>query len=455
MKANYTWMQKLLWAISGNEVWIIKDCPTTYKYYSRQGLLFVMTFFFAAFCGAFAGHDFGNNLAITLFFGLIWGLLVYSIDQMMVQTINKVYVDGIGFKKKFWIYFFPRIFLGCLLALFMSSPLDHFIFKEQIENRMRLNVQSEWIEFQEKEKQGYDIEGSQNQKIENVSMRDSLGNAIKKDPNTTVFQDAKESYNVEKERLQQLKQDMNVKNQARNQAWNNIPTEYDTLAHKNVPNKSSHEYKVYLDRNFEYSKSITAYNDKVKEVNNYETTMKNERKKYENDLNAKIQKQDTIIDKITTKIAEDNTAIDEKTKENKEFLDNLRGFDTKFMTLMTLPNFGVQFLRWFIFLVFLMIEILPTWMKLMGKPTEYDIRLEKIKDKRKAEFESMVQQDEEIAEIKKKSEIQMTIDKEKQRQEIELENHKKILEAIADKQNNIAITILEEWEAKAKKELNL
>jgi TM2 domain-containing membrane protein YozV len=81
-----------------------------------------MTFFFAAFCGAFAGNEFGSNIFITIFFGLIWGLLVYSIDQMMVQTIDKVYVDTISSSKKFWKYFFPRILLGCLLALFMSSP---------------------------------------------------------------------------------------------------------------------------------------------------------------------------------------------------------------------------------------------------------------------------------------------------------------------------------------------
>jgi hypothetical protein len=64
-----------------------------------------MTFFFAAFCGAFAGHDFGSSGLITILFGLIWGLLVYSIDQMMMQTIDKVYIDTISAKSKFWRYF--------------------------------------------------------------------------------------------------------------------------------------------------------------------------------------------------------------------------------------------------------------------------------------------------------------------------------------------------------------
>jgi hypothetical protein len=147
---------------------------------------------------------------------------------------------------------------------------------------------------------------------------------------------------------------------------------------------------------------------------------------------------------------EKQNEIDEKTESQKSFVENLRGFDTKFMTLLTHPNFGVQFLRWFIFLVFLLIEILPTWMKLMGKPREYDKKLDLIREKRVTEFEKVVQQDEQIAENKKKSEIQLAEDKEKQRCIKELENHQKMLDKLSIKYENITTQILDDWEEKVK-----
>jgi hypothetical protein len=441
-------IQKLMWAISGNESWIIENCPTNYKYYSRQGLLFIMTFFFAAFCGAFAGNEFGGSWVTTIIFGLIWGLLVYSIDQVMVQTIDKVYVDTITTAAKFGKYFFPRIFLGCLLALFMSSPLDHYLFREQITDQMQKNADEAWMAYQKELEATMDIEGTQDRLKGNQSNRDSLIIAKGKNPNTITFQEAKQNYDREKPILSQLSKSRDDKRLEMNLAWSKIPERYDTLTHKTVKIRNTSEYGVYLRKNNEYTTAKTAYESKVKEIERYETTMIEERRKYEEELTAKIQRQDTIIDKLDMKIEEDNATVEQKTKDKRDFLNSLQGFDTKFMTLLTHPNFGVQFLRWFIFLVFLLIEILPTWMKLMGKPREYDKKLDLIRKKRITEFESVVEQDEKIAEIKKDSEIQLADDKEKQRRIKELDNHQQMLDKISIKYDNITSSILDDWETK-------
>jgi len=107
--------KEFMWSLPGNEVWIVRNSPTDHNYYFGQGLLFTMTFFFAAFCGFFAGMDFSDKWYVAIIFGLIWGLLVYSIDRMMVQTIDKVHIDktysgGKGGMKKFTLYFLPRFF---------------------------------------------------------------------------------------------------------------------------------------------------------------------------------------------------------------------------------------------------------------------------------------------------------------------------------------------------------
>jgi hypothetical protein len=453
MNNNGTFMQKLLWAISGNEVWIIKDCPTAHKYYSRQGLLFVMTFFFAAFCGAFAGNDFSSSDLITILFGLIWGLLVYSIDQMMVQTIDKVYANTISNAGKFWKYFFPRIFLGCLLALFMSSPLDHYLFREQIEDQMQKNADTTWMQYQTELQGALNIKGTKSDMQRNDSIRQKYKTDKENDPNSTLFKEAKANHNRESPNIPRLETDRDNKNAAKNQAWNSIPIiGYDSIKNQSIRDRNSYQYRDYLDKKTKYDNAVTAYNNKKAEVTGYQQTMDSEKKKHEEDLNSKIQKQDTIIDQLNTKIIDNTATIEQKTKDKQVFLDKLQGFDTKFMTLLTHPNFGVQFLRWFIFLVFLLIEILPTWMKLMGKPTEYDVKLDKIRKKRITEFETIVQQDEQIANIKKNAEIYIATEKEQQRKIIELDLLQKTLTDIGNKYENITKSILQDWEDKVKQE---
>ncbi|MDR0602972.1 MAG: DUF4407 domain-containing protein [Bacteroidales bacterium] len=456
INAKYTLLQRVLWGISGNEIWLIKQCPTTYKYYSRQGLLFVTTFLFAAFCGGFAGHDFGGTWKITILFGLIWGLLVYSIDQMMVLTIDKVHVDKLSTAKKILIYFFPRIFLGILLALFMSSPLDHFLFKDQIEYQMQIDADSTWMKYERELKKTMDIEGTQNELKSYQSKKDSLSIAKGKNPNTVTFQEAQSNYERELPNLLTLEAKKNDKNSEKKIADSKVPI--DSLGQQII---SSDEYRVYLSKRTEYDRAVTDYNNKHKEVEEYKSIIKAEKEKYQKDLENRIAKQDTLVDKSIKKIESDKETVAVKTDEKQKFVKGLNGFDTKFMTLLTHPNFGVQFLRWFIFLVFLMIEILPTWMKLMGKPTEYDIKLDKIKNERIAELEKAIDEERQEAEderkkaeIKRQSEIALVIEQEKQRYDIELENHRKILENIAEKQYNIAQMILSKWEEENKKQFS-
>jgi hypothetical protein len=450
MKNNPSMFQKFLWNISGVEVWLLKECPTSFKYYSRQGLLFLMTFFFAAFCGAFAGYDFGSSLITIISFGFIWGLLVYSIDQMMIQTIDKIQVSKQSSKIKFWKYFFPRLLLGCLLALFMSSPLDHFIFHDQIENQMQKNADNTWISYQNELKSSIDLVGTRERQKEALAKEQELESRKKLTPDSYVYTEAKQSLEIANKELTNLK---SVKDKAllnRKHAWEMVPSKLDTLTNKKVKIRQSAEYSAYLKRYRAHESSKSNYSLKEKEVESYENTINDEKIKYEKELNLKIKQNDTIVSSLSSKIAKDHIAIENKTEEKQKFLSKMNGFDTKFMTLLTHPNFGVQFLRWFIFLVFLLIEIIPTWMKLMGSPTEYDDKLNSIKNKRIKDFTQSHTNDEALANIRQLNEIDITKEKEVQRKKMELKLHKKTLKSLILKYENITDGILQEWEDKLK-----
>lgn len=450
MKKNETFIQKALWSISGSEVWIIKDCPTAYKYYARQGLLFVMTFFFAAFCGAFAGNEFGGDIKIMLLFGLIWGFLVYSIDQMMVQTIDKVYVDTISAKNKFLKYFFPRMFLGCLLAMFMSSPLDHYLFKEQIEDQMKKNADKSWMSYQSELVKVMDIDGTKKRQKDYQINRDNLSKIMGESPTTIAYQEAKQNYEKENPKLLQLAKIRNNREGEMNKSLKKVPEAYDSITNRLVKNKNTSAYNEYLEKARLYNNAKNDYVYKSKEVSGYIKIMREEISKHEKQITEKINQQDEIIQKLSTKLEKDNENISVGANNRKLFVEKQNGFDTKFMTLLTHPNFGVQFLRWFVFLVFLLIEIIPTWMKLMGKPTEYDVKLDKIRKKRIRDFEVNIQQEEQIADIKKTTEIHIAIEKENQRKIVELDLYKNTLAEIQEKYEKIAKSILQDWENRVK-----
>jgi hypothetical protein len=376
---------------------------------------------------------------------------------MMVQTIDKVYVDTISLEKKFWTYFFPRIFLGCLLALFMSSPLDHYLFREQIEDQMRENAKNNWITYQEDVIKGSKIEDVKNTKKEQDSLKVIAENALKNNPTTVAFLNAERDKSAEENRLNNtLKPEKRKLENQKEIARKAIPLKYDSIHSRYVWDRDNPNFTVRhnawnaIDIN-SISKTIKESEEKISGFNKI---IEAEREKHETEWSVKHTEADSLFKHFNKIQTEKQNEIDKKTEDQKKFAENLSGFDTKFMTLLTHPNFGVQFLRWFIFLVFFMIEILPTWMKLMGKPKEYDIILDQLKNKRIEEFENIVEQEKKIAEIKKQAEIALVIDQEKQRSTIELENHEKIMKNIAEEQYNIAQIILNEWKEKIKQKSN-
>jgi hypothetical protein len=454
MKKNYSFVSLLLWKISGNEIWLIKESPTVYNYYASQGLILLMTFLFASFCGTFAGYAFSDNTFIIYLFGFVWGFLVYSIDRMMVQSIDKVNVDQMGLIRKTYIYFFPRVFLGVLLALFMSSPLDHFLFKDQIEDQMQKNAQQSWIGFQDKLKSAMDLDGQKGNVNKKSLYIDQLRNALGKNPTTSIYIEAKNSYDNQYPNLLSIQKEKNMKFLEKNKALSNVPILYNNSAMRNRMDFKSNQYNIYMYKLSQYQKALASYNRIRNEILKYENIMNQEKEKYYYEINKKIQSQESELATISSHLDSDNKKLHERTENRKSFVESMHGFDTKFMTLLTHPDFGVQFLRWFIFLVFLVIEILPTWMKLNGKPTEYDLRLSLYRDNRIKQAKTNFASSEEILDKKHQLELSLLNEKENIRKNIELENYSKILNEMAKKQSAIAFAILNEWESQVVKESN-
>ncbi len=85
-----------------------------------------------------------TTVVLSIFFGIIWGLIIFNIDRFIVTSTGK----GDGTENITWDEFkgaIPRILMGAIIALTISKPVEIRMFKTEID----LAVQKQ----QEKEKE--------------------------------------------------------------------------------------------------------------------------------------------------------------------------------------------------------------------------------------------------------------------------------------------------------------
>lgn len=82
----------------------------------------------AAISGAFALFTVFDTLFPAIFFGLIWGLLIFNLDRFIVSTIKKQDRPGREF-----IQAIPRIILAVIIAVVISKPLELKLFEKEID----------------------------------------------------------------------------------------------------------------------------------------------------------------------------------------------------------------------------------------------------------------------------------------------------------------------------------
>ncbi|MDU8886326.1 DUF4407 domain-containing protein [Yeosuana sp. MJ-SS3] len=73
----------------------------------------------------------------AIIFGLIWGLIIYNIDRFIITSTGK----GDGTEAITWGELknaFPRIIMGCIIAISISKPLEIRILKGEIDAKLQV-----------------------------------------------------------------------------------------------------------------------------------------------------------------------------------------------------------------------------------------------------------------------------------------------------------------------------
>lgn len=131
-------IKRFFWMCSGADTDILETCPKAeqIKYAGIGGTVF-FTAVMAFIAASYALFTIFDNVYAAVFFGLIWGLLIFNLDRFIVSTIKKS-----NSKKAEFTQAIPRIILAIIIAVVISKPLELKIFEKEI-NQVLLEQKNE------------------------------------------------------------------------------------------------------------------------------------------------------------------------------------------------------------------------------------------------------------------------------------------------------------------------
>ncbi|MFL0684081.1 uncharacterized protein DUF4407 [Algoriphagus aquaeductus] len=122
---------RFFWFCSGANFAILKRIPTESNKYVGIGATVFFTGVLAALAAGYALFTVFQALLPAIFFGLLWGMMIFNLDRFIVSSMRK--------KENAWAEWklaIPRLVLAVLLALVISKPLELKMFEREINRKL-------------------------------------------------------------------------------------------------------------------------------------------------------------------------------------------------------------------------------------------------------------------------------------------------------------------------------
>lgn len=441
-------LNEFFWICSGANRDILRQCPTEYsKYFGIGGTIF-FTAAMAALSGGYAFHTIFKDNLLALCFGIFWGLLIFNLDRFIVNTM---YSDGKHTIS--WSEFksgLPRLVIAVFLGIVISTPLELKIFEDEINVKIDEMIESKLDEYVRKDSL---------QIVKLGIERDTLYQRINKFSN---LKSSKDIFSEQQENLQQQRAEVD-KNK-------NIQEKELIKIQNNLKEKSSLLTKINSQLNSE-SDSITRIkleadqkklNSTIKKLKAEEQRIGGELKIYDGQLKKLSQSNTSIIqerfnqnqeeysrlnkqyEELSRKIADLEGKIANARVSYKDKLDNeFRGFQAHMLAfgLIKDENMSTRIVALFIMFLFIIIETAPTIFKMMIESGPYDELLKEEMERTKAAAIMNVSKINDNA----NTQIQISVEKNKDRLIAEVAANKEILSKITAVQAELLQTAIEEW----------
>ena len=121
-------LQRFFIFCSGADSTILETCSQGERNkYAGIGATVFFTAVMAFIASGYALYTVFDNIYTAIFFGFVWGLLIFNLDRYIVSTIKK----RDSFKSEL-LQAAPRIVLAVIIAVVISKPLEMKIFEKEI-----------------------------------------------------------------------------------------------------------------------------------------------------------------------------------------------------------------------------------------------------------------------------------------------------------------------------------
>ncbi|NND10908.1 MAG: DUF4407 domain-containing protein [Flavobacteriaceae bacterium] len=122
-------LKKFFLICSGSDTDILETCSNgEQNKFAGVGATVFFTAVMAFIASSYALYTVFDNIMAAIFFGFVWGLLIFNLDRFIVSTIKKRgnVIDEL-------IQATPRILLAVIIAVVISKPLELKIFQKEID----------------------------------------------------------------------------------------------------------------------------------------------------------------------------------------------------------------------------------------------------------------------------------------------------------------------------------
>ncbi|UOB19058.1 DUF4407 domain-containing protein [Abyssalbus ytuae] len=243
-------LKNFFWMCSGADTDVLEKCSKAeqIKQAGIGGTVF-FTAVMAFIASAYALYTVFDNIFTAVFFGLVWGLLIFNLDRFIVATIKKR--DNISAE---FTQAIPRIILAIIIAIVIAKPLELKIFEKEIDrvlleekNQMTLdNKQQIGMQYSPAiEKLNSEISGLKNEITRKESEVNSLYDTyiseaegregtlkIGKGP---VYKEKREKHDAALQELQQLREANSIKINDKERQITALQTDLTTKISKTQP----------------------------------------------------------------------------------------------------------------------------------------------------------------------------------------------------------------------------
>lgn len=131
-------LKEFFWLCAGANKAILSNCPSESSKYVGIGATIFFTGVFAALAGGYALFTVFDSYLLAIFFGILWGLMIFNLDRFIVSSMRKN-----GQPQQELLQALPRIILALVIAVVIAKPLELKIFEKEVNSEITSMIQED------------------------------------------------------------------------------------------------------------------------------------------------------------------------------------------------------------------------------------------------------------------------------------------------------------------------